>query len=219
MSILNELENILTLNKEIIKAKKKKMKSLPGWYGLDSPHAGSAGISENDMSELEKFYGERTERHINLVNKYVDLIKDNFEEFTDVEFDSHDASKYEEPEYTPYIHITWQYKCEKDGNEYNPPDGMEEKMKEVVKHHYMNNRHHPEFWIEGDIDEMEMPLNVTKMSDVAIAEMVADWCAMSEELGNNTPKEWADDNIGVKWDFDDDQKKLIYKLIDGIWSD
>lgn len=43
MSILNEIEDVIKkYNKEVLAAKKKKMKSLPGWYGLDSPHAGGA---------------------------------------------------------------------------------------------------------------------------------------------------------------------------------
>lgn len=53
--------------------------------------------------------------------------------------------------------------------------------------------------------------NINDMTDVDIAEMIADWEAMSQELGGNT-KEWADKNIG-RWNFNKHQKELIYKLI------
>lgn len=228
MSILNELEDVISLNKNILKAKKKKMKSLPGWYGLDSPHAGGAGISEDiNIDEMTKFYEDRTNRHIELVKKYGELIKESYPEFSDVDFDSHDASKYDEPEYTPYIHITWKYKSKDDGEEYIPPEGMEDEMFNATQHHVLNNKHHPEYWCENkentinkeDRDKPNKLIDATNMSDGAIVEMVADWCAMSEELGKNTPQEWADDNIGVRWDFNEDQKKLIYELMNSVWED
>jgi len=221
MSVFEELNKLFQkTNDEIVKEKKKKMKMLPGWHGLDTPHAGSAGISESEnMNELKDFYEKRTERHIGLVNKYSDLIKEKFNEFSNIEFDDHDASKYKEPEYTPYLHITWKYKCQNDGSpEYQPPEGMEDKMKNASNYHITHNRHHPEYWVDGDINNIEDPFDVTEMSNVAIAEMVADWCAMSEEIGKNTPREWADDNIGKKWKFDEIQKELIYKLINNIWD-
>ena len=64
---------------------------------------------------IEKFYNERTKRHIELVKKYGMRIKDNFKEFSNIDFDLHDSSKFEEPEYTPYTHITWHYKCKNNG--------------------------------------------------------------------------------------------------------
>ena len=104
-------------------------------------------------------------------------------------------------------------------DEYIPPDGVEEEMKLASKNHITSNKHHPEYWVDGDIDEMGNPLDASGMSNDAIAEMVADWCAMSEELGKNTPKEWADDNVGTKWEFTEEQKKLIYELIESVWID
>lgn len=40
----------------------------------------------------------------------------------------------------------------------------------------------------------------TKMWEVDIAEMIADWLAMSEEK-NSDPYEWAKKNINVRWKF------------------
>jgi hypothetical protein len=47
--------------------------------------------------------------------------------------------------------------------------------------------------------------------------MCADWCAMSEELGTNSPKNWADKNVNIRWKFSPRQVKLIYDIIDKIW--
>ena len=55
------------------------------------------------------------------------------------------------------------------------------------------------------------------MIDDDIKEMVADWCAMSEEKGN-TPKEWADKVVNKRWKFTSEQTKLIYTLIDKCWK-
>lgn len=183
---------------------------------------------EVDMDELKKFFEKRTEKHINLVKKYCERIRKKFDEFSDVEFDDHDVSKYKEPEYTPYLHMTWKYKCKNSGIDYNPPKEIQDKMYKAVEHHVLHNRHHPEYWCDDkenvinkkDIDKSPKKIiDATTMDNNAIAEMVADWCAMSEEIGKNTPKEWADDNIGKYWKFSEAQKYLIYDLISGIWED
>jgi len=71
-----------------------------------------------------------------------------------------------------------------------------------------NNRDEP---IGGKI------IDATKMKDLDIAEMVADWLSMSEEK-NSKPKGWADKNVNVRWKFTDEQKDLIYEIIDGVWE-
>ena len=51
------------------------------------------------------------------------------------------------------------------------------------------------------------------MPDLDVAEMVADWQAMSEELQTNTAREWYDKQEGVRWRFSETQKKLIDKVL------
>jgi len=159
--------------------------------------------------EMKKFYEKRTKKHISLVQKYCKKIdeydKNRFEGIVK-KGKEHDQSKYEKIEKDPYIFITWEYKCKAENEKCDISDEMRKKMREASKHHIESNAHHPEYH--------ESP---KKMSDLDIAEMVADWCAMSEELDND-PKEWADKNIGSKWKFNKKQKDLIYKLIDRIWS-
>jgi len=182
------------------------------------------GITE----EMEKFFEERTARHIGLVQKYGQKIADLGEEFSELAeiVQQHDQSKLEEPERTPYVFVTWQYKCKDDGTEFNPPADIKEMMSKATEHHVKNNAHHPEFHSPQEVDLInredrdkppEEMVDATQMPSLAISEMVADWCAMSEEKGN-TPMEWADKNVNVRWKFTEDQKNLIYDLMSKVWE-
>jgi len=188
-------------------------------------------VAGRHTPEMDKHFRTRTDRHIALVRKYcgklasVPMHLDGIIERGEV----HDDSKYAEPEMTPYIWLTWRYKCKDDGTECVLPsgyDGAGGKIAKATEHHILANAHHPEFH-QGRTDELLNPadrdkppakiVDATKMSELDIAEMVADWCAMSEERGN-TPREWADKNVGVRWKFTPSQKALIYKLIDSVWT-
>jgi hypothetical protein len=181
-------------------------------------------------TEMVNWYVQRTDRHVDLVQKYCRLIHDLMPERWDGLIEAgeeHDASKYQEPELGPYIALTWRYKAKDDGFEYKPSVDMEKRISEVTFHHIVNNAHHPEF---SDPNASEDNLNpndrhknpdkavdATRMSDLMVAEMVADWCAMSEERGN-TPKEWADKTVNKRWMFTPAQTSLIYELIKSVWA-
>ena len=196
---------------------------------------------ENDFKKMKEFFIKRTKKHINLVGKYLKKIEEYdenlFSKMTEQEewaeraeraerVKDHDKSKFEEPELTPYVYITWKYKCQDEGKEFNVPKEIEEKMTEAKEHHVKNNPHHPEYHCnqtenlinENDRDKPpNKMIDGTKMKKNDIAEMIADWCAVSEEKGNN-PKSWADKNINVRWKFTNEQSNLIYQLIDSIWE-
>lgn len=59
----------------------------------------------------------------------------------------------------------------------------------------------------------DRPTNAAGMNDVDIAEMVADWCAMSEEKGGH-PQDWAAKNINVRWNFSDGMRRITMSQID-----
>jgi len=145
----------------------------------------------------------------------------------DKERDDHDELKWAEPEYTPYVLISWNYKCKREGVEFILPNDIKEKMHEATFHHIKRHKHHPEFWddnvtIDGlNKDDRDKPtegkqVDGTKMPPTYIAAMVADWFAMSEELGGH-PKKWANDNVNVRWKFNTEQVELIYELIEKVW--
>jgi hypothetical protein len=175
--------------------------------------------------EMQNWFDERTKKHVNLVKKYCNILGKKFPEFSLVTGEGHDDSKFKDPEREPYVHISWHYKMKQDGKKYDVLDAIKDKMNEASHHHVKNNKHHPEFYDENaELNKQDrdgIPDNVTdgtKMPNESIAEMVADWCAMSEELGTNTPEDWADKVIGKRFKFTEDQKKLIYKLIEGTWN-
>ena len=178
--------------------------------------------------EMKDFFDKRTNKHVSLVQKFAAKIADKFPELSAVveQANIHDESKYKSPEYEPYLYITWQYKQRDAGKEYNIPDHIDDSA--ATLHHITHNSHHPEFH-DPDADEKSLNkkdrdalpdkmTDATKMPDIDVAEMVADWCAMSEEKGG-IPKEWAEKVIGKRWKFSKHQTDLIYKLINAIWDD
>ena len=186
-------------------------------------------ISNIHESGIRDWFQNRTKRHISLVRKYCKLIDEHDHDRFDgilERGEKHDQSKFDDPEVEPYVWITWKHKCKADGIPFEAPDGMKERMTEASEHHVRNNAHHPEYHSsqEGDFISKEnrnkappgKVIDATKMGDLDIAEMTADWRAMSDELGDD-PRKWADDNVNVRWKFSDSQKNLIYDLIDAIF--
>lgn len=189
-------------------------------------------ISEEDgiiTDEMEKWFEDRTNRHISLVQKYAKKIEDKFPECDGLveQAKGHDSIKFEDPEKTPYVYISWDYKCKDDGKKFKLPADIKEKMNKATNHHVTKCRHHPEFHCgkKADLinrDDRDKPpdelVDATKMNDVDIGEMCADWMGMSEEKGN-TPQEWAKKNVNIRWKFSNKQVDLIYKILDEIWED
>lgn len=167
-------------------------------------------IAEDSAKPTEAMvrnFEKRTQEHIDRVAKYLK----HFYKVTDLGDEllerakSHDKSKYGPEERGPYIWITEFYRCKNNGEPFEYPPGVQEQTKQASHHHVTTNRHHPEFH--------ESPKD---MSTIDIFEMVADWAAMAEELGEGSPRGWADKNIGSRWEFTDDQIANIYGAIEEI---
>jgi len=169
-------------------------------------------ISNNFFRE-EQWFVERTNRHIGLVQKAAEKIVKAYPEFKELldNVKHHDASKFEEPEKTPYISLTWNKKI---GNKSSDPE-----ITKATEHHCLNNQHHPEYWAgqasidPNNRDKSTKCLDASKMPDIAIAEMIADWAAMGEELGNS-PRAWWDKVRDTRWHFSLEQEQLIDKLLE-----
>lgn len=186
-------------------------------------------MSKDIKKDMESWYEERTRKHIAMVSKYCKKLANHDGKYSELIERSkiHDKSKFEEPEKTPYVYITWKYKCKDDGMDFedcDPPEDMDDKMFEATLHHIKNNRHHPEYHTEKvslNQEDRDKPpdemVDGTKMNDIDIAEMCCDWCAVSQEKGG-TPQSWADKNVNVRWEFTERQKDLIYHLLDVLWE-
>jgi hypothetical protein len=87
----------------------------------------------------------------------------------------HDVSKF--------FGIEWDYL-------HAGPDVPEEKLRLAIHQHVRTNSHHPEYW--GGIE---------LMPEIAVAEMVCDWYARSQEFGTGL-REWIASNAIPKFNID-----------------
>ena len=110
----------------------------------------------------------------------------------------HDVSKTQEPEYFPYV----KRKCleKMDGANYRE---MGDDVKDAIVHHVTTNDHHPEYWSDDYAGfDSNKPCHITDMPEECVVEMVCDWVAMGQELGN-TARQWYDSVKDRRWIFDD----------------
>ena len=108
---------------------------------------GLLNMINEDLDGYQKEYKEYVDAHKERVSQFADWLKENLPglfETIDVElFDEmirdHDESKYSEEEFEPYAQYF--YGDKKESIEFE----------EAWKHHWMNNEHHPEFWLGEDM--------------------------------------------------------------------
>lgn len=175
-------------------------------------------------NKMIKFFDYRTCRHIELVHKYWKEVSKHFDCANENDsIETHDQSKFSEPEYTPYVHLTWMYKNKGTDNEYEYPKGIEEKVRQATLYHVTENKHHPEFWDDNFIEsklnskDRDKPskniVDATRMPDCFILEMVCDWLAVSEEKGGDID-DWVKGNVNKRWKFVDNQIYIINQAIE-----
>lgn len=102
------------------------------------------------------------------VYKHKSLVAKNIRNLVDTllfRADIHDDSKLEEPELSGFAQLTALMK----DTEYGSPEYKEQldKLKPIIQHHQLNNRHHPEYFEQG----------VKGMDLIDIIEMLCDWKA------------------------------------------
>lgn len=165
----------------------------------------------NPTSEMMAFFERRTRKHIDRVigNLTVLAKLPGYPKEIVSRGKIHDASKFAPPERVPYIWLTEFYRRRQTGEAFAYPAGIEEQVKAAIQHHLKTNRHHPEFHASPDA-----------MSDVDIIEMVCDWTAIAQELGENggSARQWADNNVGdqKRFKFSKAKKQFIYQVIDDL---
>ena len=160
-----------------------------------------------------EFFIDRTAKHISLVEKYAKLIGKKHPDINDELLRNvidHDSSKYcSDEELIPYIFLTdfHRYKGDKDKMD----DELKELTDKACLHHLEVNPHHPEYFKPEDYERGEK-FTPDGMGKIDIAEMCADWLAMGEELGNSAI-DWYDSVKETKYDFTDEQDKLIKEML------
>jgi hypothetical protein len=107
---------------------------------------------------------EDTQKHINRVGELIAHFSANMQ----ARAEHHDATKLVSPEKEVFDSVTPRLKAlTYDSDEYKASLA---EMGEALKHHYANNRHHPEHHRNG----------VSDMNLLDIIEMLADWKAATE---------------------------------------
>ena len=168
---------------------------------------------------MEEFYFKRTNEHVERVKNNA-LVLYKYDpirlKLLLEQAEHHDASKFEEPELTPYIHLTHYYARKREGIEVETHPEMKEKIVDAVFHHLKNNKHHPEYYFDDAIRERRNQIvDASRMPIVSIAEMICDWKAMSQEFDNSIV-DFANSVIGKKFTFSSDQVILIYEFIGAL---
>ena len=130
---------------------------------------GLINIINEDLDDYQEEYKNYIIEHKANVKKFADWLVENlpelFTEATDPEtfyelIEEHDESKWSEEEFEPYAQ-RWHGNKEKTFE-----------YEEAWKHHWMNNEHHPEFWLGED------------MPYIYILEMICDWGSFGMKKGN-----------------------------------
>ena len=130
-------------------------------------------ITESGV-DYQKDYKKYIEEHKERVKQFADWLKRNLPELFEQpgldDFDEviqeHDDSKYTEEEFEPYAQKF--YKQDEHGKPLEYIPGWDE----AWKHHWMNNPHHPEYWLGED------------MPYIYILEMLCDWGSFGVAKGN-----------------------------------
>ena len=125
-------------------------------------------------ADYQKEYKNYIIQHKERVKQFADWLEENLPEvFDNVDIEAfyeviseHDESKFGEEEFEPYAQKFYKQ------DEYGKPLEYIPGWDEAWKHHWMNNEHHPEFWLGED------------MPYIYILEMLCDWGSFSIAAGD-----------------------------------
>ena len=113
----------------------------------------------------------------------------------------HDSSKYSDEEFFAYRKHYYPTQTEKSyGDEYL--SRVEEEYNEAVKHHYANNEHHQEHWVDANNTLIDMSLS-------AIVEMICDWLSVGDYYKSSTLDWWHSDESDTERSYMTEKTRTI----------
>jgi len=109
-------------------------------------------------------------KHIEQVRKYLGVVISSLE----LRIRDHDRSKLSDPE----LSIFAEYNEKLKNVSYGSSEYVKtlKNMEEALTHHYSNNRHHPEFFKDKQMDTKSEDL-LSRMNLIDVIEMLCDWMA------------------------------------------
>jgi hypothetical protein len=168
--------------------------------------------------EMQNYSDQRTQKHIDRVEKNYQELAAKFNLNDQPRL--HDDSKMNSlEEASPYVWVNWWYKCKREGHPIVLEPSVKAATDAATMHHILNNRHHPEFYSEDPVklgdnrDKLERAINIKEMPIEDVAEMVADWQAMSQELKTNTARDWFEKVDEKRWIFKQKNRDQILKFL------
>ena len=160
------------------------------------------GKVEAPDDDMVAFFEERTRVHIEGVQRNGRVMARVLEQSGESEetvsellvaIEVHDASKWDEPERTPYVWLTHWHRQRNAGIAFEYPPGVEATVAAAIAHHKAHNTHHVEAHKSPD-----------DMTDAQIAEMVCDWAAIAQESASDpaaSPRPWFESHALSRWSF------------------
>jgi hypothetical protein len=159
--------------------------------------------------EMLAFYERRTKEHIERVRRCLALLSQvtDYGEDLIARARVHDASKFGPQEQIPYVWLTEYHRRRRNGEPFEYPEGVAERVRLAIHHHVTTNRHHAEFHADPN-----------GMTDVDLIEMVCDWTAMAQEFGQDggSARGWADRTVGKRVAFNAEKQRFIYQMIEEL---
>jgi hypothetical protein len=174
-------------------------------------------LKDANFDEKEKVFKDYLEDHIKRVKENVKKLVKVFPQYSEAlkNVESHDILKWQEPEKTPYVNLTYK-KVQK------IKEPLTQDEKEALFHHIKHSKHHPEYWDENfeklneevfDSENLTQQIDASNMPDEYLLEMVADWKATADIMGN-TARSWFEKQNGKRWIFTPHQVNLINKFLE-----
>lgn len=168
------------------------------------------------LNYQDKFV-ERTLQHIEKVNKYARKINKSYP--------NHDKDKLSTL-LEPYSLMNKRSNTKGGLSLGTDMSGLtpeeEDALNKATLQHITQNEHHPEHWCKETLTSFDranppMGLDCSDMPNEAIDEMLCDWSAVGEELGN-TPMQWMEKSVPSRWKFTEEQVEYMNNRLKDIWG-
>ena len=157
------------------------------------------------MKDYEVKFEKSTKEHIEMVNRFARKLG--------LEFPEHDSDKLT----TLFKGYSLMAKEDRTAEEQRLVDT-------ATYFHVTTQNHHPEKHSDADLTGFSRsnpipngPIDVSKMPEDAILEMLCDWCSMSVKF-NNTPFEWFSAQKDSRWIFSKEQENFILDTLKTLWD-
>lgn len=154
---------------------------------------------EESIVEYRKYVDAHISNVIEAYGKYRDIINNyiserNSEDLSHyqmnmIDIKNHDKSKYSDDELYPYAAKFYTSKED-------DISVIRQNFDLAWKHHYTNNKHHPEYWVCRS--KLTGENIITRMDNASFAEMLYDWIAMSMNFKQRLYDWWFNNDGGRK---------------------